>query len=218
MALDLDEAIGIRIEIVGLGKTLKEFRDHNRKMENETKKSETKRKKAWTKMQQFIKKTLKNVRQEFGKTFKLMGRMASKTFKGMMRVAGRFFGFMSRWLKRLGLATAAATLGFGAMFEKRMKNVQAIMTITNMQFQQLTRNARSFTGLGVTPIKSAEAMYALASAGVEVTDMQGALQASLLLSTAAQGDQFMTTELIVTVLAEPHIQQDRVWQVILDGP
>jgi TP901 family phage tail tape measure protein len=100
----------------------------------------------------------------------------------------------------LGMSSAIQT---GIEFEQQMKTVQAVMGATAEDYERLTELAMHY---GETTAYSAsqvaEAMRNMASAGMKTEQIYDSLGNVLTLATATQSDLALSSEIIVSTLAQ----------------
>lgn len=137
---------------------------------------------------------------------------ASKTLRGIGSAAGAGFQRIaqhaeeaSRGLIAVG---AAATLALGiavntaANFQQEMANTASVVTATDSELQTMTDHARE---MGRTTVfsarESAQAMYFLGSAGLDVNQIVGALSGTLELAAATQADLAFSSRTVVSTLS-----------------
>lgn len=124
------------------------------------------------------------------------------------RSVDRVFAPMMRGLTRVVMGVTAAAAGataavlkIGGNFEHQMTKVSSVASATTEEFAQLELKARALgETLPITASEAADAMYQLASAGMKVNEIMGAVEAVTGLSIAQDYGLADTAALMVSVL------------------
>lgn len=139
-------------------------------------------------------------------------RSLDKGFKKAEKDTGLFSKNMQKRMKTVGLALTGVGVAAGAMFgkaikttasfEQSMANVQSVAGASAKELQTLTTYAREMGRESVfSASQAADAMYFLASAGMDTNQIMGALQGTMNLAAATQSDLASTSETTAATLS-----------------
>ncbi|MBA7526142.1 hypothetical protein ES705_18303 [subsurface metagenome] len=122
--------------------------------------------------------------------------------------------------KSMTIAGAAIVAGFGmaiktaAKFEKSMALTASVASATSEELKELSDYARKMGEQSVfSASQAADGMYYLASAGMNVNEVMGALEGTLALAAATQSDLAYTSESVASALSQFSLDADEATRV-----
>ena len=122
--------------------------------------------------------------------------------------------------KGMTIAGAAITAGFAMAiktasgFEQSMANVASVASATKEELQALTDTARKQGEESVySASQAADAMYYLASAGMTVKEIIGALAGTMDLAASTQSDLAFTSEAVAATLSQYNLEAEEAGRI-----
>jgi len=122
--------------------------------------------------------------------------------------------------KGMTIAGAAITAGFvmaiktASGFEQSMANTASVAGATTEELERMTKAARDMGEQSVySASQAADAQYYLASAGMKVNEIIGALEGTMALAAATQSDLAFTSEAVAATLSQYNLEAEEASRV-----
>jgi len=144
----------------------------------------------------------------------------TKLTKGLNKAQKNVGASMKAIGRSMTIAGAAIVAGFGmairtaAKFEQSMANVASVAGATSEELIKLSDYARKMGEQSVfSASQAADAMYFLASAGMDVNEIMGALEGTLALAAATASDLAYVSESVASALSQFSLDADEAARV-----
>ncbi|AEH06307.1 phage tail tape measure protein [Methanothermococcus okinawensis] len=146
---------------------------------------------------------IKNKTARIAETFNRVGKGLAVAGAGMTAFATPF------------VAGMASAINKGIEFEQQMKTVQAVMGASQQDFTKLSQLAMHYGATtAYTASEVAEAMRNMAAAGMKTKQIYASLGSVLTLATATQSDLNLSSEIIISTLAQFNMKASQSARII----